>query len=167
MVHANWTPEKEIKLLITIIESTTVKPAWKAIAETMGEGFTDQSVRQHYAKLRKVGASKAGSSKDEDTPEKPKAGARSRKRQRSVDSDVSVSATEKKFRPRKLFPGAHRVGTATAGMSSLQVASPRKRAKKAPLSENVELLKQAQKDTGESGEDAGESGHEEGNEDSI
>lgn len=40
-----WTQDDELKLLITIIQTNNVKPAWEKVAETMGEGFSAEAVR--------------------------------------------------------------------------------------------------------------------------
>ena len=40
-----WTRDMEVKLLLAIIDSNKEKPAWKKIADHMGEGLTDESVR--------------------------------------------------------------------------------------------------------------------------
>jgi len=41
-----WTPEAELKLLLTIIEATDPKPpSWAAIATAMGEGYSLEAVK--------------------------------------------------------------------------------------------------------------------------
>ncbi|KAI9699437.1 MAG: hypothetical protein M1836_003048 [Candelina mexicana] len=49
-----WTTDNERRLFLTIIEVTGVKTSdWGAVAEKMGPGYTRESVRQHFMKIKK------------------------------------------------------------------------------------------------------------------
>ncbi|KAI9765383.1 MAG: hypothetical protein M1835_007419 [Candelina submexicana] len=49
-----WTTDNERRLFLAIIEVTGVKSSdWGAVAEKMGPGYTRESVRQHFAKIKK------------------------------------------------------------------------------------------------------------------
>ncbi|EMC97706.1 hypothetical protein BAUCODRAFT_463152 [Baudoinia panamericana UAMH 10762] len=49
-----WTDATDRQLLLTIIHLTAPQlPKWDEVAGLMGEGYTAESVRQHFQKLRK------------------------------------------------------------------------------------------------------------------
>ncbi|WEW56382.1 hypothetical protein PRK78_001825 [Emydomyces testavorans] len=50
---ANWDNTANLKLLFNIIEQTGAKASWDAISALMGDGFTAEACRQHFAKLKK------------------------------------------------------------------------------------------------------------------
>ncbi|KAK2751319.1 hypothetical protein FQN55_001054 [Onygenales sp. PD_40] len=48
-----WNDSSDRALLLNVIDPAT-KPDWARVAEAMGEGFTAESCRQHFAKIKKV-----------------------------------------------------------------------------------------------------------------
>ncbi|KAI4130565.1 MAG: hypothetical protein LQ347_003334 [Umbilicaria vellea] len=55
-----WDAELERKLLLSVLEAMDTKPpAWDKVTTSMGPGFTNESCRQRYQKLRKEHAKNA------------------------------------------------------------------------------------------------------------
>ncbi|KAI9825944.1 MAG: hypothetical protein M1819_000463 [Sarea resinae] len=51
---ATWDTAQERKLLLAVIDIVNPKPpSWPAVAEKMGEGFTQEACRQHYNKIKR------------------------------------------------------------------------------------------------------------------
>ncbi|KAK5121935.1 hypothetical protein LTR85_004507 [Meristemomyces frigidus] len=75
-----WNDGTDRKLLLTIIHLTAPKlPEWNQVATLMGEGFTAESTRQHFQKMRKDCKAEFGESgivtpnpEMKGTPRKPK-----------------------------------------------------------------------------------------------
>ncbi|KAK3068572.1 hypothetical protein LTR53_013755 [Teratosphaeriaceae sp. CCFEE 6253] len=82
MPNNPWNDTTDRQLLLTIIHLTgTALPKWDQVASLMGEGFTSESTRQHFQKMRKecktkfgapATAGSAGTSPAKGTPRKRK-----------------------------------------------------------------------------------------------
>ncbi|KAK3673547.1 hypothetical protein LTR78_006451 [Recurvomyces mirabilis] len=84
MPNSPWTDAADRQLLLAIIHLTAPQlPKWDQVADLMGDGFTAESVRQHFQKLRKeskaelgdatgVAANEKGNLPTNSTPRKPK-----------------------------------------------------------------------------------------------
>ncbi|KAH9827873.1 hypothetical protein Tdes44962_MAKER09584 [Teratosphaeria destructans] len=56
-----WNDATDRQLLLTIIHLTAPSlPKWDQVATMMGDGFTAESVRQHFQKLRKEAKAQLG-----------------------------------------------------------------------------------------------------------
>ncbi|KAL9122600.1 MAG: hypothetical protein Q9187_000853 [Circinaria calcarea] len=87
---SKWDLATDRKLLLTIIEVTSPSALpWAEITAKMGEGFTKEAVRQHFAKLKRGGES------NPTTPVAPKA---VKKAAKSKQTDDSPSAGRKRKR---------------------------------------------------------------------
>ncbi|KAI7168271.1 hypothetical protein D0869_04426 [Hortaea werneckii] len=82
MPSSPWNDATDRQLLLTIINLTAPQlPKWDQVAAIMGDGFTSESVRQHFQKMRKdsrtqIGepaSTKKGGNSSKSTPRKPKA----------------------------------------------------------------------------------------------
>ncbi|MCJ1254847.1 hypothetical protein MMC24_002663 [Lignoscripta atroalba] len=68
-----WGVAAEHKLLLAVIEATDPKPpSWDIVASKMGEGYSTEACRQHFSKIKKGIAAKAGADGTEITPKKSK-----------------------------------------------------------------------------------------------
>ncbi|KAK4899292.1 hypothetical protein LTR27_003524 [Elasticomyces elasticus] len=66
-----WNDATDRQLLLSIIHLTNnTLPKWDKVAEMMGDGYTAESTRQHFQKIRKETKSKFG---EPGTPAKGKA----------------------------------------------------------------------------------------------
>ncbi|KAK3117534.1 hypothetical protein LTR53_000960 [Teratosphaeriaceae sp. CCFEE 6253] len=56
-----WNDATDRQLLLTIVHLTgTALPKWDQVARLMGEGFTSESTREHFQKMRKECRAKFG-----------------------------------------------------------------------------------------------------------
>ncbi|MCJ1244218.1 hypothetical protein MMC30_001416 [Trapelia coarctata] len=106
---SKWTPEDDLKLMLTVIKESGYKPKWDTIQAAMGPKFTAEGIRQHYAQLMKrqptsnAGTSSAAGAAAQAGPSRPKAtttgtptkkrktGAKSSKAKTPEDSDPEES----------------------------------------------------------------------------
>ncbi|KAI7304491.1 hypothetical protein KC315_g15140 [Hortaea werneckii] len=80
MPSSPWNDATDRQLLLTIINLTAPQlPKWDQVAAIMGDGFTAESVRQHFQKMRKDSrtqlgeptSAKKGGNSTKSTPRKP------------------------------------------------------------------------------------------------
>ncbi|KAI7549954.1 hypothetical protein KC331_g3495 [Hortaea werneckii] len=80
MPSSPWNDATDRQLLLTIINLTAPQlPKWDQVAAIMGDGFTAESVRQHFQKMRKDSrtqlgeptSTKKGGNSTKSTPRKP------------------------------------------------------------------------------------------------
>ncbi|RMY69132.1 hypothetical protein D0863_06658 [Hortaea werneckii] len=81
MLSSPWNDATDRQLLLTIINLTAPQEGsyWDQVAAIMGDGFTAESVRQHFQKMRKgsrtqlgePASTKKGGNSTKSTPRKP------------------------------------------------------------------------------------------------
>ncbi|TKA28998.1 hypothetical protein B0A50_03410 [Salinomyces thailandicus] len=88
-----WNDTTDRKLLLTIIKLTSPQlPKWEQVADLMGEGFTAESTRQHYQKLRKQSVGEPGCT----TPGTATKGTPRKKNSKASDQTPSKSGASKR-----------------------------------------------------------------------
>ncbi|KAK2805100.1 hypothetical protein FQN50_006345 [Emmonsiellopsis sp. PD_5] len=88
-----WNDSTDRALLLNVIDPAT-KPDWARVAEAMGEGFTAESCRQHFAKIKKTTPGVAPASEAGATT--PKSG----KRKAKNTDGTEETPTKKPRKPR-------------------------------------------------------------------